>query len=251
MTDTAVTNDVFTETTPVAPSTNETTTTTPTTPVYTGTVAELVGDGKKFKTVEALAASYSHSQEFIETLKTEKQEVQDRFEKSSRSEEVFNKLLETKENATVATPTPSMSPEEIQKLVADSITNTKTQEIAVANIKESNDTLVSQFGDVTKAQVFLRGKADELGLSVEFLMSTAAKSPTAFLNVIGVDAAKPAATPSLMTGSVNTEAQGKFNTGAKAGSEAYYKAMYKEDPKKYMSASVQKAIVKSVENGTY
>lgn len=251
MTDTGVTNDVFTETTPVAPSTNETTTTTPSTPEYTGTVAELVGEGKKFKTLEALAASVAHKDEFIETLKTEKQEVQDRFEKASKSEEVFNKLLETKEKTEVVTPTASMSPEEIQKLVADSISKTKSQEVAVANIKEANDTLVEKYGDLTKARDFLGSKAKELGLSVEFLMSTAAKSPTAFLNVLGVSATKPTENNSVITGTVNTEAKGAFSTEAKAGSEAYFKAMYKADPKKYMSPEIQKAIARSVENGTY
>ncbi len=243
MTDTIVTNDVFTAAIVPAP----TSVVTPDT--LTGTVAELVGEGKKYKTIEALAASVVFKDEFIETLKREKQEVEAKFEKVNKADEVFKQLLESKEVPQAQT-VPNLSSDEIAKLIEATISNTEVKRIETNNIKSANDSLVNHFGSLEKAQEFVNTKSKELGLSVEFLMTTAKKSPSAFMNVIGVSGTNKVVNNPITTGTVNTTAN--YNSGGiKEGTEAYFNEILKKDRKKYMSPEIQKQIMDAATKGTY
>lgn len=241
---TTVTNGVF--------STTEGTTNTPTVELvtntsYTGTVADLVGEGKKYKTLEALAASHVYANEFIETLKKENKEKEEKLEKAIKTEELFNKLTATKEPVQTSTTT---SLEDIQKIVLNTITQTKTKDIEATNVKTANDTLVNHFGTTDKAKEYVENKSKELGLSINFLMDTAAKSPTAFYNIMEVNVKRNVESTGIIKGTINTE--GKIdNSNIKFGSEAYYNQMYKTDPRKYNSPQIQKQIQESAAKGTY
>lgn len=225
---------------------------TPTNPIegLTGTVAEYVGEGKKFRTVEALAASYVHSQEFIETLKTEKQEILSKVDKLSKADEVFDKLLNQKADPKVETLPSSPSLEDIEKLMATSISKAEVNKLHTSNLDAANETLVAKFGSVAKASEYLKGKALELGLSEEYLVDTAKQSPTAFYNVLGVTAKPAENNTNFMQTGVNTGSN--FNAGGiKEGSEEYFAKLYREDKKAYFSPKVQKAIMDSATNGTF
>jgi len=215
----------------------------------TGTVAELVGESKKFKTVEALAASVNYKDEHIAKLEAENRNLR---EKTVNADEVFNKLLESKEKENTKTTVEPLTTDEIQRIVQDTLTKTKTQDEATTNIKKANDTLVQKLGGLEKAQDFLKQKSIELGLGIEFLMSTAAKSPSAFLKVIGVDEQKsnPQNNP-IIQGTKNTDGQTEFKSGLSVGTVEYYREMYRTNPSKYMSAKVQTEIMDYATKGIY
>lgn len=250
MTNTEVTNNVFTA---EETSTNESSTGQEAQPtvneLITGTVAEFVGEGKKFKTVEALAASYQHSQEFIETLMNEKKEIEAKLQKASNADEVFNKLLESKQEPKAETTPSGVSKEEIQELIKSTYTQEKSKEVADRNIKEANDKLVQHFGDFTKATDFIKQKSEELGLSTDFLMSTAAKSPTAFYNVVGINSTKAVENTPFVQSQSNSAAT--KTDAIKPNSKEYFAQLYKEDRKLYFSPKIQKAMLDAAANGTY
>lgn len=239
------TDNVFTEVTKTEPTINSVEPKNE----LTGTVAELVGESKKFKTIEALAASVNYKDEHIAKLEAENKALRD---KTINSEEVFNKLLESKEKENTKTTVESLTADEIQRIVQDTLTKTKTQDETANNLKKANDTLVQKFGGLEKAQEFLKQKANELGLGIEFLMSTAAKSPSAFLKVIGVDEQKsnPQNNP-IIQGTKNTDGQTEFKSGLTVGTVEYYREMYRTNPSKYMSPKIQNEIMAYAAKGVY
>lgn len=233
--DTNVTNDVFT------PVETPTSVTTPTSETLTGTVAELVGEGKKYKTLEALAASVQYANEHIARL-----EAEAKAREKAKADEVFEKLLTTNP---VPQPTASLTQEDVTKLITDTLTQGEKTKIEANNLKFANDTVLNHFGDVTKAKEFIANKALELGLSQEFLMSTASKSPTAFLNVVGLTVNKDAVNNKVITNSVNDIKN--LNSNAPVGSKEYYDNMFKTDKRKYFSPGIQKEIQSAALKGTY
>jgi len=237
----AVTNGVFDtaqETVATAPVIESVT-------AYTGTVAELVGESKKYKTLEALAASVTFKDEFIETLKREKQEIADKLEKSNKSDEVYNELLRNKDPQV---DKPSVSLEDTNKLIDARLVQLESQRAEAANLRRANDTLVEQFGDLTKAKEFLMDKATKLGLSVEFLMQTAAKSPDAFFNVLEVNKPSNSNTGYVPSSSVNTLT---MSQGVKENSKEFFDKMFISDRKRYLSPLVQKQIMELALSNKY
>lgn len=238
---TLMTNDVFTNPVPAA-----TVVSTPA-ETFTGTVADLVGEGKKYKTVEALAASVVFKDEFIETLKREKQELLESKEKL-KAEEVFDKLINSKPEEPTQ-PTVGMTPEAIQKLVSDTLLTQDRKKVEATNIQSASNTLINHFGDQTKATEFVTSKAAELGLSVEFLMSTAARSPVAFLNVVGISGQPQPHSPKTITSSVNPAS---MQSGAvKYGSKEYFNNIYKTSKAQFLSAKVQLEMQDAALKGLY
>lgn len=249
-----VTNDVFDSANTAKSATTEqatqpqSTNNTITTESYSGTVGELVGEGKKYKTLEALASAVIHKDEFIETLKNENKEARDKLEDFSKADKVFKDLTESK---TVTTPTAAMTPEQIQQLVTSTVQQTEQQKVEQSNIKKANDELVNKLGSLEKATEYLNNKANELGLSVDFLMTTAAKSPSAFMNVLGVDEQKTTASNNVMESTKNTQSISNFNTGANTNSKEYFDEIRKNNKAQYYSAKVQNAITAAVKKGEY
>lgn len=243
MTNTTVTNDVFN-----TPEAKTDATVTTTVESYTGTVAELVGEGKKYKTVEALAASHIYANNFIETLKKEKQDVLEKLEKTVKTDELFDKL--TNQTNKVEEQTTSNIPvDDLNKLIEETLNRNESKKTEIANIKITNDTLIDHFGNLAKAQEYIAAKSKELSLSTDFLMSTAAKSPLAFYNLIEVSVNKQSSNNDIMTGSTNTGSN--HSTSLKIGTQEYYDNMYKTDRKRYLSPEIQKEIQVSAQKGIY
>lgn len=243
MTETIVTNDIFntpTET-PVVVTTDT---------VLTGTVAELVGEGKKFKTVEALAASVQYKDEFIETLKKEKQALIDK-EIQVKASQTFEDLLNN--NPVVqSTPTSSgLTPEQITKLLDERIQGNENKKLTEANKNIAGDAVIRHLGDSTKAKEFVANKAIELGLSGEYLATIAATSPTAFLNLVGISGNTNSAPNRVITNSVNTGIE-NLGSGIKYGTKEYFDNLYKTEGKtQYFSSAVQNEIYKQAQLGVY
>lgn len=119
-------------------------------------VNELVGEGKKYKTVDDLAKAYKNADQFIETLKTEKRTVEEQYHdalaKSKSVEEILAALNETK-TTIVEVPTQTQAPidvrGEVDKVLAERATAAKKKELADTSWKKLGDL----YGDLDKARV--------------------------------------------------------------------------------------------------
>jgi hypothetical protein len=150
---------------------------------------------QKFKSVEDLINGYSASQEFITTLKTEKEvEVQAKADLAAKvkSQEELEQLLQTR---TEQPPTPPATPEGLkQEDVLQILEQREVQKIADANVIAVKKAVEAAKGD-------MKALTEQAGLTPELAQQMAQKSPDALLKLLDVEAPKGPA-PS-MASSVN------------------------------------------------
>lgn len=208
----------------------------------------LVGEGKKYATVEDLAKAYVHADAFIKSTTRELQEVKEELNVRLDTEQV---LARARQNQSNVEPQPSpqtpvkeattpLSDEDLAARIREVTQAERLRETAAQNVTTVATKLIEQFGDEAKANEFVRNKAAELGVGVEFLQDVAARSPKAFFSSIGLENAPPKTPPTSPTrGDVNTEAFRNNGTQVKQGTYAYYENLRKSDPKTYFSRDVQ------------
>ncbi len=213
-------------------------------------LANLVGEGKKYATLDDLAKAHVHQDSFINTLKSENQTFREELSTRQAAEQLFAQL-QKKDEPTMQTPveapqTPPASgqapqQDDLQRLVREQIEATKNEERVQTNIQQVADKLVEIYGDETKANEIVKAKATELGVSVKFLQDIATQSPRAFFAQLGVDV-QAQATPGVSKGNVNPDSLGQGV--AREGTYSYYRKMAKEDPKTYRLPGTQQQMMK-------
>lgn len=207
----------------------------------------LVGEGKKYSSPEELAKGALAAQEHIQRLEAEAAASRER--DLARLEE-----LAQYKNLRTQTPQPSpQAPQEPQKneqrvLPTDEDLVNRVREITrqdqleqkrASNVNEVAARLVDHYGDATKANQAMQQKALDLGVSIEFLMDSAAQSPKAFYQTVGLnDVNRQAPAP---RSAVNTEALRTQNPQgtAREGTYQWYAERMKENPKLRNSAKFQ------------
>lgn len=171
------------------------------------TVADLIGEGKKYADAATALSSIKPAQEHIERIERENAEMRAKMEELRKAEDVLAdiKAASQQKQSPEGESKPQMSPEDIAAIVEQHLNATKAQEAAQANAKAVANAMTQAFGDKEKAEEMYVAKAEELGLGLQGLNSLAATSPKAVLAMFGLDK-KEGAAPARSTGSVNTEA---------------------------------------------
>ena len=98
---------------------------------------QFVGDGKKYATAEELAKGYGNADEFIETLKNEKKEVERQLVLATQDKKTVEEIMEEIKKAAVPpTADPkqdnpvSFTAEDVSKMITDKFTAEKEQTAA-------------------------------------------------------------------------------------------------------------------------
>lgn len=214
-----MTNNIFAEQTPQA-----------------NPLDDLVGPGKKFATVDELAKSYTHGQNHISTLEAE----------AAQWREGIQAQVEAQRQQTQGQqPQPSPQSEQradepnLDDRIREAIEATDRERKLAKNIDDVSTRLAQVYGDAKKANEAINAKAQELGVSIQFLMDTAAQSPKAFYAQIGLtEAPRQAPAP---RGDVNAAALNTLNPSQRAaeGTYGYYEQLRKENPRLYNSPKIQ------------
>lgn len=231
-----------------------------TTPETADPLADLVGEGKKFKTAADLAKGKLEADTFIEQLKTEMAGLREELGKKVDNEKVLQELRDEikqiKEKATTAKSTEvtpqAVSADTLKSLIATSITEHEAARSEASNLVAANNALIKHFGSLEKAQRAVQDRAAELGLQISDLKTTAAKSPTAFLKLVGVEV-KSMPTQRDVSSSVNTTTL-TTNAGGgplKEGTKEYFDDIRAKNPKLYWTPKIQNAIFAAAKAGTY
>lgn len=199
-------------------------------PVTAGVFEQLVGPGKKFDTQEALARGKQESDQFIEKVLAEKREALElaqRLAQENDSLKVKASILDRinpqnqsgNQSGTQGTnPTPAQTPavglsaEDVVKLIESS----KQHEVATANIRQVDAALIKALG--SDAPAYVKQRATEMGMDVQDLYKVATKSPSAFLNMLGVN---PNQT-NQQGGMYNPGRPGPSGSNPEIRNEAYY-----------------------------
>lgn len=174
----------------------------PQAPVLPPEVAELVGQGKKYATVDDAIKSVPHAQKHIQTLEQELAQTKAELLKRQTTEELLNDLKANGIPPVVTQSAPTINSEQISALVRQELSQQEAQAVATQNTKKVTDAFVSKFGD--KAEEIFNKVATESGLTVGNLNFLAATSPSAVLKLAGI---APQQTPPIAktTSSFNTQ----------------------------------------------
>ena len=213
---------------------------------------KLVGEGKKFKTVDDLARGKIEADEFIERLKQEQQQLREELEKRVGLEEKLDSLLKAQHkpdpsNQSQPPQQPQVDDLDIDKLIDERMTARERAALESKNFEESQRAIVDHCGgDGEAARRFIQERAKELGVSPEYLGQRAKESKSAFLALVGI-ASKPQPVPSTPRG---TTGDAPVQHGQpQPGTWEYFEALRKSDPKRYFSPKVQQELHKAVREG--
>lgn len=157
----------------------------------------LVGEGKKFKTVEDLAKGKISSDAFIETLKREKEELESRL---TSLQVEMEKQKKTTSSVTPNTPQSITSEESIQALIDKSLSERERTTTRTRNLESAKKHLMDNFGE--RAEEHLQTQASSMGLTKEKLLEIASDTPAIFMRLFPVEKPK---TQNPTSGNVNTE----------------------------------------------
>ena len=151
----------------------------------------LVGEGKKFKTVEELARGKIEADAFIEKLKEENHMALEELEKVQGSKDdsakVADLIAAVKEAAQQQDPDGNnqMSEEDLSEKIREIMRGETAKETAKRNRDKGNELVLRKVGgDVEAAKLFVAERARELGLTPAKLAELSEISPDAFAKLI-------------------------------------------------------------------
>jgi len=163
--------------------------------------AELVGDGKKYSSVEDAVKSVPHAQKHIQTLESELATLKEELMKRRTTEELLDEIksgVQPKENLQGV----EFDQDKLMQLVDQTLEVKERQRLAKTNASQVAAKFTEKFG--TEAETVYKSVARENGLSEQQLNSLAASSPNVVLKLAGLAEAKTAPV-SKSTSSVNTQ----------------------------------------------
>lgn len=163
--------------------------------------AELVGDGKKYQSVEDALKSVPHAQKHIQTLEAELAAAREELTKRKTTEEILDEIksgVQPKENPQGV----ELDQDKLLQLVNQTLEFKERQKQAKSNASQVASKFTEKFGN--QAEVVYKNIALENGLTEQQLNNLAASSPNVVLKLAGLTEAKiaPVAKP---TSSINTE----------------------------------------------
>lgn len=212
----------------------------------TGTLETLVGEGKKYKTVEDLAKAYQHADTTIASRTRELQEMREELNLRLDTEEVLKRARanpepvdnapQGKQPAVAATP---LSNEDLAARIREVTQADQAAANYRANVENVAVKLVEIYGTEAQANEAVKKRADELGVSIKYLQDAAATSPKAFFVQMGLEASPKPVNPAPARSDVNPTAFSNNSGAAKPGTYLWYENLRKTDAKKYFSREVQ------------
>jgi hypothetical protein len=177
-------------------------------------LAELVGEGKKFKSLEDLAVGKQEADKHIEQLEGELKLLREQMgslEEQSNKAATVSDLVAAVRNANKpdVEGNQPVSEEQLQEMVASIMDGRTEAQTRASNYQEANQSVLDKFnGDVEAARTYTAERAKQLHMTAAQLKALGEESPSAFKQLMDV---KPS------TGSQSTQAvPGAVQTGSMA-----------------------------------
>lgn len=169
-------------------------------------VAEYVGTGKKYQSVEEALKSVPHAQTHILTLTEELKAAKQELEKRRTAEELLEEMRNTNVNKANETQSQKvgLTQEDVARIVQQTFVQNEQQTKSQINIESVKTSFSSKFGD--KAEEFYIQVAKESGISISDLNKLSATSPSAVLKLAGIEMKKNDSVITKPASSTNTEA---------------------------------------------
>lgn len=209
-------------------------------------LAILVGEGRKYKTVEELAKAYIAADGFVERLKGENSTLRTEVAKGKTLEEVLERLKAESGSATqdqgankavVSKDAQSLTTNDVAAIVRSTVTGMETARTRESNLMKADAEMRKLFGD--KAEEMFKKEASTPEMR-KALMELASVSPDKFVALFR---------PAQATGSsvdhgtsVNSAALSNEQASGRAadpGCKEFYDQLRRKEPSKYYSQAIQ------------
>lgn len=218
-------------------------------------ISLLVGEGRKYKTMDELAKAYLNADSFIEQLKAENQELRTKTVEAKTIDEVLERLQASQSNAAVTTSaaqgssTNGLSAEDVAQIVQQTVTGMESTKVKQGNIQKADAKMKEKFGD--KAAEIYKNVAKTPELHTAY-MKLAEVDPDQFVALFTSGQASTSTGSQVDSGSnVNTTVSYSSNNNIREntpGTKEYFSKVRREDPKKYFSQSFQLELNKAVQD---
>lgn len=221
-----------------------------------------VGPGKKYPNVGELAKAYANADTHIGKLTIDAGKY--KTEADSLKELLMENLV-AKPDAN--TPDPNKPPIEeqpaqppvvappkeeedksvdVKALVKAALEEVSTEDRRKKNAQDTESVTLKHFGDQEAAVKAVAEKAEELGVSPQWIANLAFDSPKAFYATMGINpdvTPKSSSTPAPRS-DVNPQRLNDLNPATKPNSYQFYQELRRSDPGRYRSQEIQQAILK-------
>lgn len=214
-------------------------------------LAELVGEGKKFKTNEELARGKAEADLYIQTVNKRADQLRDDYlqlreqlnarDSEETAQAKFEELLaryevnRTPPQLPVETPerkpTP-FDPSKLDSLIEEKLLKTEANRKAQTNFTEVQKKLKEQLG--SNYQSILQDKMNELDLTTEDINALARKSPTAFFNTLQLNQQ----TENILGAPRSNQRSGFNPKTPERRTWSYYENLRKANPKIYYDPKI-------------
>lgn len=214
-------------------------------------LAELVGEGKKFKTAHDLARGKAEADRYIELLKKQNEELKKEVNTRTSLDSFKTALEELRKPAEVESQplsTPDSQAPKFDESSIEAIVETLLQKKEIQRAQETNAQKVSRvleenFG--SNAQAILNQKAREVGMSLSDLKEISLRSPQAFFRLVGAQegAQRPERTGAVPSSSVNLDSPSQISP---VRGRSYYERMKREQPTLYNDPKTTSAMIQDM-----
>jgi hypothetical protein len=201
-------------------------------------VEDLVGEGKKYSSVEELAKAYYNADSHIQKIENENKELRVKAEAKIQAEELLKGLSQQEPVQPEQTPSDNHSHEgtgeDVQAMVERMLNERESSAKAATNTRLVEEALSAAFG--SKAREVFETKAKELNTDLRAL---SAQSPQLVLQAFGVSGKAPSSSAPLPTSNMSAHSgtapaiDGKsklkelYNTG-KLSRQEYFKTLHEK-----------------------
>lgn len=205
-------------------------------------LSELVGEGKKYRDLAALALSKVHADQLIETQKAALEKAQQELQTQKRLEELLttatNKVVDPVPN--LVNPDPvreermnDLTAEKVQQLISEQLNQHERNRQAQTNVQQVYSTLTETFGSDYENQLLKLGQS--VGLSKEEIQQTAQDRPQLLISLIKANAPKRESFVAPPSNRLNPD----IAPQSEVRNLAYYQKLKAKDLKYYESKEVQ------------
>ena len=172
-------------------------------------VEALVGEGKKYATLEDLAKSRLEADNFIDTLKSENADLRKANQEQTTIKDVMDAIkAQAKQDSSEGGQTNPLDDENLQQRITDLLEERDGERTRSANRAEAKKLVLDKLdGDESAVSDYVKDKAAALGMTEDTLWSLSEESPSGFANLVGLGTQRPAASGSPSSlGRQNTDA---------------------------------------------
>lgn len=163
---------------------------------------ELVGEGRKYATVEQAVASIPHAQSHISKLESELTQLREELGKRQTTQQILDDFKSNMQPSPGMTTPKEVSQDEIAKLVEQIVTQNEVKKQAEYNSKSVVNKFVELYGQDKAKEQFVK-LSQETGLPLSELNRLASTSPSAFFKLAGIGTTT-SATPAKIGSDVTT-----------------------------------------------